>query len=73
MSGKAGLGSDYTLSQTGSATIPANQPSTTVVLHAIADHITEKKPETATMTLGPGSGYKLPKAKKATVRINDAP
>ena len=59
MSGKATLGSDYTLNGTaGQVTIAAGQSSATVTLNAIKDNIKEKA-ETATMTLQAGSGYTL--------------
>jgi PKD repeat protein len=79
MSGKATLGSDYTLSGTaGHATIAAGQSSTTITLSAIKDGIKEKS-EPAIMTLQTGSGYTLKmtgtgkKAKppSATVTISD--
>ena len=79
MSGKAGLGTDYTLSASaGQVTIAAGQASTGITLNAIADNVKEKK-ETAIMTLRPGSGYsfatagkkKKSKAPSATVTITD--
>jgi PKD repeat protein len=81
MSGRAALGSDYTLSGTaGQVVIPAGQTSGTVTLSAIADGVKEKS-ETAVMTLKSGSGYQFPtsgtgKKKKvitptATVTISD--
>src|SRR5581483_6543842 len=81
MSGKASLGSDYTLSGTvGQVTIPAGQRSATVTLTATKDNLKEK-PETAVMTLRTGSGYQFPttgtgRRKKtviptATVSISD--
>jgi hypothetical protein len=73
MSGKATQGSDYTLSgPLGAITIAGGASSATVVLHAIADHVSEKK-ETATMTLTSSPGYNLAKPKKATAKILDAP
>jgi len=81
MSGKATLGSDYTMSGTpGQVIIPAGSNVGTVTLSAIVDNVKEKKPETAIMTLQPGSGYTLPassgkkkksKAPSATVTISD--
>jgi hypothetical protein len=56
MSGKATLGSDYTMSA-AQFTIPAGQSSATVTLSAIVDNVKEKKGETAIMTLQPGAGY----------------
>ena len=73
MSGKATLGSDYTLSEIGHTVIPANSSSATVVLHSIADHVAETKPETAIMTINLGAGYKVLKSKKATVSIINGP
>ena len=81
MSGKAGLGSDYTLDGTaGQVTIASGQRSGSVTLTAIVDNIKEKN-ETAIMTLQPGSGYqfatsggkkkKKSKAPSATVTITD--
>ena len=79
MSGKATLGSDYTMSGTaGQIMIPAGQSSGSVTLHALIDNKKEKK-EKAVMTLQPGSGYEFPangqkkksKAPSATVIITD--
>jgi PKD repeat protein len=62
MSGTATNGSDYNLSGSpGQVTIPGGATSGAVTLTAIQDNIKEK-PETAIMTLQPGSGYKLPQA-----------
>jgi hypothetical protein len=73
MSGKAIQGSDYTLNgPLGGITIPGGASSATVLLHAIADHVSEKT-ESATMTLTPSPSYKLPKHKTATVKILEAP
>ena len=73
LSGKARLGSDYTLSGTaGQATIPAGSASVAVTVHSIADHVSEKK-ETVIITLSSGPGYKLSKAKKATLNILNGP
>jgi len=78
MSGKAALGSDYTLSgNPGQVTIAAGQTSGIVMLHALTNSGAKKK-ETAIMTLQPGSGYqfasagtkkKKAKAPSATVTI----
>jgi hypothetical protein len=80
MSGKAIEGTDYTLNVSNhQVTIPMGAAAATVTLQAIADHVTEKKAEAATMTLQPGSGYTLPQKKKktkppsATVKITNAP
>ena len=81
MSGRAILGSDYTLStNAGQALIAAGQSSVTITLNAIVDNVKEKG-ETAIMTLQPGSGYnfgstggkktKKSKAPSATVMISD--
>ena len=82
MSGKATLGSDYTMSGTpGQVIIPAGSNVGTVTLSAIVDNVKEKKAETAIMTLQSGSGYnfgstggkktKKTKAPSATVTISD--
>jgi PKD repeat protein len=69
MSGTASLGSDYNLSGTaGTVTIAAGQSSATVTLSSLRDSVRENK-ETATMTLQSGTGYKVGKAKSATVNI----
>jgi hypothetical protein len=69
MSGKATLGSDYTMSGAlNQVTIPAGQSSIGVTLTAIQDNVKEKKAENAIMSLQSGSGYTLPttgKGKKA--------
>ena len=80
MSGKATQGSDYTLTgPAGKVTIPGGQTSATVRLNALIDNVKEK-PETAIMTIQPGSGYQLAtstgkkkksKAPSATVTISD--
>jgi len=82
MSGKAGLGRDYTLSTSlGQMTIAAGQRTASITLNAIADGVKEKA-ETAIMTLQPGSGYtfggstggkksKKAKAPSATLTISD--
>jgi len=73
MSGKATQGSDYTLSGTpGQVTIPAGQSSAVVTLNALTDNVKEKS-ETATMTLQPGTGYKVSQHNTATVSILDGP
>jgi hypothetical protein len=79
MSGKAMLGSDYTMSGTpGQVIILAGQSSGSVTLSALIDNQKEKA-EKVTMTLEPGSGYKFPttgkkkktKAPSATMTIVD--
>jgi len=73
MAGNAGPGVDYTLSGVpGQVTIPAGQTSADVVMHSIADHVKER-PESASMILGAGSGYKVPKRSKAVVKIINTP
>ena len=68
MSGKAQLGTDYTLSGTpGKVTIPANQSSTTVTLHALNNARTKAAP--ARMTLQSGAGYRLGNPKKQNVAL----
>jgi hypothetical protein len=69
MSGKAQQGIDYTLTGTpGQVTILAGQSAATVLLHAVADHVTEGN-ETAIMTLIKSTGYKLSAHPKTTVTI----
>ena len=81
MSGRAQLGTDYTLSTSpGQITIAAGQTTAAITLNAITDGVKEKA-ETAIMTLQPGSGYsfgggggkKTKKAKNpsATLTISD--
>jgi hypothetical protein len=73
MSGNATNGTDYKLSGTpNQVTIPAGQSSATVTLKSKADGVTEGT-ETATMTLQPGSGYKVGRNNQATVSILDSP
>jgi hypothetical protein len=71
VSGKAKLGTDYTLSGTaGQIVIPANQTSGSVDFHAVNDSVKEKD-EKAKITLSPNATYKVPKksGKTATVTI----
>ena len=73
MGGRAQLGADYTLSGVpGQATISAGQSSTTVTLHAIADHVKERN-ESVTMMLNNGAGYTVPRRAKAALTILDGP
>jgi hypothetical protein len=73
MSGNATNGTDYRLSGTvNQVAIPAGQSSATVTLKSKADHVTEGT-ETATMTLQPGSGYKVGRNNQVTVSILDSP
>ncbi len=81
MSGKATIGTDFTLSSPGPVTIPNGQNSVAVTLSATGDHVKERN-ESATMTLNPGAGYSFggtPGKKKkvkppaATVSFIDAP
>ena len=73
MSGTATNGTDYKLSGTANqVTIPAGQSSATVTLKSKADGVTEGT-ETATMTLQPGSGYRVSRNNQATVSILDSP
>jgi len=73
MSGNATNGTDYRLSGTANqVTIPAGQSTATVTLKSKADGVTEGT-ETATMTLQPGSGYKVGRNNQATVSILDSP
>jgi hypothetical protein len=69
MSGKASLGTDYTLSA-NQITIPPGSPSGSVTLQVITTQT--KGSETATMTLQPGTGYTVvtkKKANRASVKI----
>ena len=81
MSGKAAIGSDYTLNSSSNLiTIPIGADSSTITITTIADHVKEKK-ETAVMTLQPSQAYAFPssgtrkkkKAPSATVSFLDAP
>lgn len=72
MSGDAQQGIDYTISPSGSVTIPANQSSATVSFHATATPAgsnKKHKSKTATLTLQKGSGYKLGSPKNASITI----
>jgi hypothetical protein len=79
LSGNATLYVDYTLTPPPppfQATIPAGQMRTPVVLDAIDDGETERRGETATMTIEPGAGYAVttsrrPPTKKASIKIVD--
>lgn len=73
MTGKAQLGTDYSLSGVvGQVDIPAGAASTTVVLTALTDTVTEKS-EKLTMNLRAGPNYKLSKAKKVTISLVNTP
>jgi hypothetical protein len=68
ISGKAQQGTDYTLSGTpGQVSIPANQTSAIVTLHALNN--SRKKAAPATMKLQKGADYMLGPVKKATVSL----
>jgi hypothetical protein len=67
MSGSAIQGKHYSLSSSGSITIPAGASSANVTLNAVFMGNISK---TATMTLTPGSGYTLSNSKTATVTIS---
>src|SRR5206468_12834671 len=68
MSGKAQLNTDYTLSGTpGQVTIPADQSSATVTLHALNN--ARVKPAPAKMTLQAGAGYTLGNPRKQNVAL----
>jgi hypothetical protein len=70
ISGKAILGTDYTLdNSSGQIDIPAGASSATVLLHAIPN-LTTRRGEKAILTLSAGSGYKIAKPNKATVTIH---
>jgi hypothetical protein len=65
VSGKAVLGTDYTLSGVfGQVDIPPGLSSAVVTLHALTDALKEKS-QKATMALSSGTGYKLPSNKRA--------
>jgi hypothetical protein len=65
VSGKAVLGTDYTLSGIfGQVDIPPGVSSAVVTLHALTDALKEKS-QKATMALSSGTGYKLPSNKRA--------
>jgi len=73
MGGTSTQGIDYSLGGVpGQVTIGAGQTSATVTLHSIADHVKEKN-ETASMILGQGMGYKLPRRPKAALTIVNGP
>jgi hypothetical protein len=68
ISGKARLGIDYTLSGTpGRVTIPADQMSATVTLHALDNSRRHAAP--AKMTMQPGSAYTVGNPHKQTVSL----
>jgi D-alanyl-D-alanine carboxypeptidase len=69
MTGLAQVGTDFSLSgDFGEASIPAGASSTQVVLHSF-NTPSQKKAKRAAMKLLPGTTYRLPKSKKATVTI----
>jgi hypothetical protein len=71
VSGKAHLGTDYTLSgPAGQVVIPAGQDSASVTLNALNDALTERG-EKVKLILSASAGYTLPKraAKSATVLL----
>jgi hypothetical protein len=73
MGGQAQLGLDYTLSGTpGQVTMNAGRSSTTETLHAIADHVKERK-ETVVVSLTNDTNYNAPKRAKATLTIVNGP
>jgi len=70
MSGGAQQGSDYTLSPSGSVTIPTGQSSANVTLHALTSGPAQKrknKGASAILNLQSGSGYKVGSPKNATI------
>jgi hypothetical protein len=70
--GSATAGSDYTGLTGTQLTIPADQSSVNIAVHAVADHVNERK-ETVVLLLRSGAGYRLPKSNKATLTITNAP
>ena len=74
--GTATLNTDYTVSGTaGQVTIPANQATASITLHAITDSIKESSGETARFVVGAGAGYQVAAAPgdKVGVTILDPP
>lgn len=69
MSGSAGNGTDYQ-SLSGSVTIPAGSPTTTVTLNPIDDTGVEST-ETAIFTVNTGAGYSIGSPSNATVNLLD--
>jgi len=67
MSGTAQLGTDYTISPSGSVTIPAGHASATITFNA--KNPKKHQAKTATLTLQKGSGYKLGSPKNASITI----
>jgi hypothetical protein len=72
LGGSAQFGADYTGPAGNQVVIPAGQSSVAIPVHAIADHVAERK-ETVTLSLQSGAGYKLPRSAKATLTIINAP
>ncbi|MFZ0749285.1 MAG: Calx-beta domain-containing protein, partial [Pyrinomonadaceae bacterium] len=62
--------SDYGISQSGSVTIPANQPSATVVVDPTTDFAVEPN-ETVILTTTAGAGYNIGTPTSATGTINN--
>jgi len=71
ISGKAQLGTDYTLDGPADhIVIPAGQTTAILQVHALTDAVKERG-ETVKLSLNAGNGYKLPKkaGKNATIKI----
>lgn len=69
MSGKAILGTQYTLSGNyGNVTIPAGASSASVTLTALTPRITQRN-QKLTLSLLSGSGYRTPRSKKIALTI----
>jgi len=74
-SGKAGYGSDYTLSSglgpSGQITIPVGADSVSFVLTAVFDTTVEKKGESLVMKVLPGPGYKTVRKPQVKLKLYD--
>jgi hypothetical protein len=59
LSGTASNGADYTVSSSGTVTIPVGQASATITLTPVDDSVADEPVETATLTLTAGTGYAM--------------
>ncbi|HYR22713.1 MAG TPA: hypothetical protein VEP30_07310 [Chthoniobacterales bacterium] len=71
MSGKATLGSDYTLSGNSQVTVPAGQTAGSVTLNAIVDKVTLQSGTGHNLPPTSGKKKKKPSGPSATVTISD--
>lgn len=71
LSGTATQGSDYSISDTGSVTIPAGQSLVQVTLTPVDDSVYDEFDETAVLTLTPNAAYGLGGAYEDTITIAD--